>query len=75
MMKRAVSVSLGSPSRDKKVVVDFNGVRSRITELTSKGYLKKAEKKKDSVTGKTVNAWELNMDIQVDLFGNGGINA
>jgi hypothetical protein len=32
-MKRAVSVSLGSPSRDKKVIVNLNGMESALNGL------------------------------------------
>lgn len=53
--------------------IDFNGVRSRITELTEAGYLEKLDKEnrvKDSQTGQTVNRWKIKTVnvIKKDLF-------
>jgi hypothetical protein len=36
-MKRAVSVSLGSPKRDKSVVVDFNGISVQVERIGTGG--------------------------------------
>ena len=51
--------------------INFNGVRSRITELTDKEMLEKYDKATDSETGKTVNRWRvkvLSVQIMTDFF-------
>lgn len=62
-MKRAVSVSLGSPTRDKKVVVDFRGMSISIERLGTGG---------DAQAARRLFA---ELDGQVDALSMGGIDA
>ena len=62
-MKRAVSVSLGSPSRDKKVMVDFKGMPISIERVGTGGDARKA--------GRLF----AELDGQVDALSLGGIDA
>lgn len=61
-MKRAVSVSLGNPARDKKVVVDFNGQPISIERIGSGG---DAQKARSLFAG---------LDGKVDALSVGGID-
>jgi len=51
-MKRAVSVSLGSSTRDKKVVVDFNGQLVSIERIGTDGDAEKAKRLFGELDGK-----------------------
>ena len=51
-MKRAVSVSLGSSTRDKKVVVDFNGEMVSIERIGTDGDAEKAKRLFGDLDGK-----------------------
>ena len=62
-MKRAVSVSLGSASRDKKVVVDFKGMEISIERVGTGGDAKAARR------------LFAELDGQVDALSMGGIDA
>lgn len=59
-MKKAVSVSLGSSSRDKKVVVDFKGVKVSVERIGTNGDIKAAQR------------LFTELDSKVDAFGVGG---
>lgn len=61
-MKRAVSISLGSSSRDKKVVVEFKGEAILVERIGTDGDVEKA---------KHLYA---ELDGQVDAFGVGGVD-
>ena len=61
-MKRAVSISLGSPSRDKKVVTELLGEEVQIERIGTDGDEKKAYQLFCELDGK------------VDAFGVGGID-
>jgi hypothetical protein len=61
-MKRAVSVSLGSSSRDKKVIVDFQGEKVSIERIGTDGDVEKAKR------------LFRELDSQVDAFGIGGVD-
>lgn len=61
-MKRAVSISLGSPSRDKKVVVNFNGVEISVERIGTGG---------DAARARQLYA---ELDGQVDALSVGGID-
>jgi hypothetical protein len=61
-MKRAVSVSLGSPSRDRKVVVNFNGVEISVERIGTGGDARKARQ------------LYAELDGQVDALSVGGID-
>lgn len=61
-MKRAVSVSLGSSSRDKKVIVDFQGEKVSIERIGTDGDIEKAKH------------LFRELDSQVDAFGIGGVD-
>ena len=61
-MKRAVSISLGSPSRDKKVVVDFNGTQISVERIGVGG---------DGALARRLYA---ELDGQVDALSVGGID-
>lgn len=54
------------------IQIDFNGVRSRITELSGlEGLLEKFDKKYDKVSTKKVNRWrvkEISRQIVTDFF-------
>ena len=60
-MKRAVSISLGSPSRDKSVELNLLGEKVRLERIGTNGDEKKAR------------ALYRDMDGSVDAFGVGGI--
>jgi len=59
-MKRAVSVSLGSSTRDKKVIVDFKGVKVSVERIGTNGDIEKAQR------------LFAELDGQVDALGVGG---
>ena len=61
-MKRAVSISLGSSKRDKKVVVNFNGVEIDVERMGMDGDIAKARQ------------MYLDLDGKVDAFGVGGVD-
>lgn len=61
-MKRAVSVSLGSPKRDKKVMVNLNGVQISVERIGTGGDEKAARRLFAELDGK------------VDCLGVGGID-
>ncbi len=61
-MKRAVSISLGSSKRDKKVVVKFNGEQIQVERLGTDGDVAKARQ------------MYLDLDGKVDAFGVGGVD-
>ena len=61
-MKRAVSVSLGSPKRDKKVVVDFHGMPISVERIGTGG---------DAAAARRLFA---ELDGQVDALSVGGID-
>ena len=59
-MKRAVSISLGSSSRDKRVQVDFKGEPIIVGRIGTDGDVGRARRT------------YLELDDQVDAFGVGG---
>jgi hypothetical protein len=61
-MKRAVSVSLGSPKRDKKVTIDFNGVSISVERIGTGGDAQLARRTFTQLDG------------QVDALSVGGID-
>ncbi|MCJ7739610.1 MAG: quinate 5-dehydrogenase, partial [Anaerolineae bacterium] len=61
-MKRAVSISLGSRTRDKKVVVTLNGEQIQVERIGTDGDVKKARQLYAELDGK------------VDAFGVGGVD-
>ena len=61
-MKRAVSISLGSSKRDKKVVVNFNGVEIQVERVGMDGDIAKTHQ------------MYLDLDGKVDAFGVGGVD-
>ncbi len=61
-MKRAVSVSLGSSKRDKKVIVNFKGQRISIERIGTDGDIEEAKRLFTALDG------------QVDAFGVGGVD-
>lgn len=61
-MKRAVSISLGSSKRDKKVVVHFAGEAVQIERIGTDGDLERAHR------------LYLELDGKVDAFGVGGVD-
>ena len=61
-MKRAVSISLGSSTRDKKVVVEFKGEAIQVERIGTNG---------DAEEAKRLYA---ELDGQVDAFGVGGVD-
>jgi len=61
-MKRAVSVSLGSSARDKRVVVRFKGEPIRVERIGTDGDVPKAQR------------LFAELDGQVDAFGVGGVD-
>ena len=61
-MKRAVSISLGSSKRDKKVIVNFNGVEVQVERVGTDGDIAKARQ------------MYLDLDGKVDAFGVGGVD-
>ncbi|NMA94778.1 MAG: quinate 5-dehydrogenase [Clostridiales bacterium] len=69
-MKRIVSVSIGSSSRDHRVIMDIGGVRFSIERIGTNGDIKKAIALIESLDGK-VDAFGLG-GIDLYLFGHGG---
>ncbi len=61
-MKRAVGISLGSSKRDKKVVVNLNGVEIQVERIGTDGDVEKARQ------------MYLDLDGKVDAFGVGGVD-
>jgi hypothetical protein len=61
-MKQAVSISLGSSTRDKRVVVEFNGVEILVERIGTDGDIGKARNLYNDLDGK------------VDAFGVGGVD-
>ena len=61
-MKRAVSVSLGSSSRDKKVTINFKGQEISVERLGTDGDIEEAKR------------LYTELDDQVDAFGVGGVD-
>jgi len=61
-MKRAVSISLGSSKRDKKVVVNFKGEEIQVERVGTDGDIAKARQ------------MYLDLDGKVDAFGVGGVD-
>lgn len=61
-MKRAVSISLGSSKRDKKVVVNFKGEEIQVERVGMDGDIAKARQ------------LYLDLDVKVDAFGVGGVD-
>jgi hypothetical protein len=61
-MKRAVSISLGSSKRDKKVVVNFKGEQIQVERVGMDGDIAKARQ------------MYLDLDGKVDAFGVGGVD-
>ena len=61
-MKRAISVSLGSSTRDKKVVVNFKGEEIRVERVGTDGDIARARQ------------MYLDLDGKVDAFGVGGVD-
>ena len=61
-MKRAVSISLGSSSRDKRVQVDFKGEPIIVERIGTDGDVGRARRT------------YLELDDQVDAFGVGGVD-
>ena len=61
-MKRAVSISLGSSKRDKKVVVNFKGDEIQVERVGMDGDIAKARQ------------MYLDLDGKVDAFGVGGVD-
>jgi hypothetical protein len=61
-MKRAVSISLGSSSRDKRVQVEYKGVPIIVERIGTDGDIAKARR------------LYLEMDDQVEAFGVGGVD-
>lgn len=61
-MKRAVSISLGSSARDKKVVVDFKGESIQVERIGTDGDVDKAKR------------LYAELDGQVAAFGVGGVD-
>lgn len=61
-MKRAVGISLGSSKRDKKVIVNLNGVEIQVERIGTDGDIEKARR------------LYLELDGKVDAFGVGGVD-
>ena len=61
-MKRAVSISLGSSRRDKRVEVDFKGERILIERIGTDGDIEKAKRLYRKLDG------------EVNAFGVGGVD-
>lgn len=61
-MKRAVGISLGSSKRDKRVVVNLNGIEIQVERIGTDGDVAKARQ------------LYLELDGKVDAFGVGGVD-
>lgn len=61
-MKRAVGISLGSSKRDKRVVVNLNGIEIKVERIGTDGDVAKARQ------------LYLELDGKVDAFGVGGVD-
>jgi len=61
-MKRAISISLGSSKRDKKVIVNFKGEEIQVERVGTDGDIAKARQ------------MYLDLDGKVDAFGVGGVD-
>ena len=61
-MKRAVSISLGSSERDKKVIIHFKGEEIQVERVGTDGDIAKARQ------------MYLDLDGKVDAFGVGGVD-
>lgn len=61
-MKRAISISLGSSKRDKKVVINFKGEEIQVERVGTDGDIAKARQ------------MYLDLDGKVDAFGVGGVD-
>lgn len=61
-MKHAVGISLGSSKRDKKVIVNLNGVEIQVERIGTDGDIEKARR------------LYLELDGKVDAFGVGGVD-
>jgi len=61
-MKRAISISLGSSKRDKKVIVKFKGEEIEVERVGTDGDAEKARR------------MYLDLDGKVDAFGVGGVD-
>ena len=61
-MKKAVSISLGSSTRDKSVVVDFKGEQVLVERIGTDGNIEKARQ------------LYIDLDGKVDAFGVGGVD-
>jgi hypothetical protein len=68
-MKHAVSVSLGSPKRDKKVVVDFNGVSICVERIGTGGDAQAARRLFAELDGKVDALSVGGIDLYVHLDG------
>ena len=69
-MKRAVSVSLGSPRRDKKVIVDFNGVSISVERIGTGGDARAARQLFKELDGKADALSVGGIDLYVHLDGH-----
>jgi len=68
-MKRAVSVSLGSPKRDKQVIVDFNGVSIRVERIGTGGDARAARRLFAELDGQVDALCVGGIDLYVHLDG------
>jgi hypothetical protein len=68
-MKRAVSVSLGSPTRDKTVVVDFNGTPVEIKRIGTGGNAEQARRLFTELDGKVDALSVGGIDLYVRIDG------
>jgi hypothetical protein len=68
-IKRAVSVSLGSPSRDKKVLVEFNGVPIQVERIGTGGDEHAARRLFTELDGKVDALSVGGIDLYVHLEG------
>src|SRR4030067_2127016 len=69
-MKRAVSVSLGSHRRDKKVIVDFNGVSISVERIGTGGDARAARQLFKELDGKADALSVGGIDLYVHLDGH-----
>lgn len=68
-MKHAVSISLGSPTRDKKVTIDFNGVKIIVERIGTGGDAKAARRLFAELDGKVDALSVGGIDLYVHLDG------